>query len=298
MRYPIQVVARMTGLTPATLRAWESRYQAISPERQANGRRVYTEESVRRLKLLAALVDNGYRISDLVGLDEGELDTLHRELEPSQHSPAGGSVQFLLDQAVASVVAVDAPRLTRLLQDAVAHIGQLELADRVVFPLLSRVEALVESKKALPVHLSMLTSTLTAFLYSQLRSLSEHSDRRRIAVAVPRGQAGSVGAIASTIHVVTAGWYPVMLGSDIAASELSEALRTADCDALLLSIVTDTEDPQLQAEMEKLAGSVGAEIPIFFGGKLPSALVRSLENLGLRYLHSMENLRDSLLSAA
>jgi hypothetical protein len=50
--------------------------------------------------------------------------------------------------------------------------------------------------------------------------------------------------------------------------------------------------------MEKLAGSVGAEIPIFFGGKLPSALVRSLENLGLRYLHSMENLRDSLLSAA
>ena len=34
-QYPIRVVARMTGLTIDTLRAWERRYQAVVPARAA-----------------------------------------------------------------------------------------------------------------------------------------------------------------------------------------------------------------------------------------------------------------------
>ena len=40
--YPIRAVAQLTGLSVDTLRAWERRYKAVSPQRQGRGR-VYNE---------------------------------------------------------------------------------------------------------------------------------------------------------------------------------------------------------------------------------------------------------------
>ena len=43
--YPIRVVSRMTGLSVDTLRAWERRYQAVSPSRDDRGR-AYSDAQV------------------------------------------------------------------------------------------------------------------------------------------------------------------------------------------------------------------------------------------------------------
>jgi hypothetical protein len=45
-KFNIQLAAQMTGLTAHTIRAWEKRYQALSPERTNNGRRLYSSRSI------------------------------------------------------------------------------------------------------------------------------------------------------------------------------------------------------------------------------------------------------------
>ena len=62
-RHPIRVVAQRTGLTPATIRAWERRYDAVAPTRSEGGQRVYTDLDVQRLRTLKALTDAGRGIS-------------------------------------------------------------------------------------------------------------------------------------------------------------------------------------------------------------------------------------------
>ena len=57
-RYPIRAVARMTGLSADTLRAWERRYEAVAPGRSRRGR-LYTDAQVARLRQLADLVGRG-----------------------------------------------------------------------------------------------------------------------------------------------------------------------------------------------------------------------------------------------
>jgi DNA-binding transcriptional MerR regulator len=54
--YNIQFVANITGINPHTIRAWEKRYQAILPQRDHNGRRLYSNSDIDRLSTLHKLV--------------------------------------------------------------------------------------------------------------------------------------------------------------------------------------------------------------------------------------------------
>lgn len=69
-RHPIRVVARRTGLTPALIRAWEIRYQAIAPERGEGRHRLYSDDDIARLILLRKATDAGRRISSVAGLSD------------------------------------------------------------------------------------------------------------------------------------------------------------------------------------------------------------------------------------
>ncbi|WP_434422398.1 MerR family transcriptional regulator [Nannocystis pusilla] len=46
-RYRIQSVAEMTGVSAATLRAWERRYGLPAPRRSSSAYRLYSDRDVR-----------------------------------------------------------------------------------------------------------------------------------------------------------------------------------------------------------------------------------------------------------
>lgn len=57
--YTIKHAAERTGVSEATLRAWERRYSLVSPERTEGGYRVYSDEDLRRIREVVTLVDQG-----------------------------------------------------------------------------------------------------------------------------------------------------------------------------------------------------------------------------------------------
>ena len=63
--YPIGVVARLTNIHPETLRIWERRYGIVCPDRTGRGSRLYSQDDVRRLALVKALVDAGHPVISL-----------------------------------------------------------------------------------------------------------------------------------------------------------------------------------------------------------------------------------------
>ena len=82
--YSLGAVARLTGLSPHVLRAWERRYEAVTPLRTPGGTRRYRESDVARLRLLAAATGAGHPIGDIAKLSEAELRrrTVGPEEEP------------------------------------------------------------------------------------------------------------------------------------------------------------------------------------------------------------------------
>jgi DNA-binding transcriptional MerR regulator len=62
--YGIGAVARMLGITPGTIRTWEDRYGAVSPQRSPAGRRLYSHDEVERLRFVKTKVDEGIQPAD------------------------------------------------------------------------------------------------------------------------------------------------------------------------------------------------------------------------------------------
>lgn len=60
--YPIREFARLTGVNPVTLRAWERRYGIINPLRTPKGHRFYNDEHVTQVKNIIYWLEQGYPI--------------------------------------------------------------------------------------------------------------------------------------------------------------------------------------------------------------------------------------------
>ena len=69
-------VARITGLTPETLRIWERRYGRPKAVRLPSGHRRYTDAQVNWLRKVAEALAHGHRPNKLVRMDEAALDAL------------------------------------------------------------------------------------------------------------------------------------------------------------------------------------------------------------------------------
>lgn len=62
--YSIGAVARMLGLSQATIRSWEDRYGRVVAERNPGGRRIYTRDQLEELRFIKERLDEGLSAAD------------------------------------------------------------------------------------------------------------------------------------------------------------------------------------------------------------------------------------------
>ena len=133
--YSLGAVARLTGLSPHVLRAWERRYGAVKPLRTPGGTRRYRESDVARLRQLRAAVQAGHSISEVANAPAEELE---RRLELSPALPAPSLAPLL-----AAIEQLDAPTTEQLLGAQLAALGPIRFVRTVASPLLNVIGALV-----------------------------------------------------------------------------------------------------------------------------------------------------------
>lgn len=61
--FPIREVARLTGVNPVTLRAWERRYGLILPTRTESGHRLYSMTDIERVHSILGWIERGVAVS-------------------------------------------------------------------------------------------------------------------------------------------------------------------------------------------------------------------------------------------
>ncbi|MBC7430127.1 MAG: MerR family transcriptional regulator [Bacteriovorax sp.] len=90
--YPINVVEKETTISKFLLRMWERRYTFPRPERDSKGERVYTNEDVKKLKLIKKLMEEGYRPSKIINQTLDALQELSKSFAGSKISTNLGMV--------------------------------------------------------------------------------------------------------------------------------------------------------------------------------------------------------------
>lgn len=97
--FRIGEVARRTGMTTATLRAWERRYGVLAPVRTAGGQRLYSLADVARVARVRRLVRAGWSVAAAAGqvvgkaapADEADSDA-DATVEPGPPAVPSGDV--------------------------------------------------------------------------------------------------------------------------------------------------------------------------------------------------------------
>ncbi|WP_122523794.1 MerR family transcriptional regulator [Pseudomonas viridiflava] len=63
--YPIREVARLTGVNPVTLRAWERRHGLIQPTRTESGHRLYSQSDIETVRSILDWIERGVAVSKI-----------------------------------------------------------------------------------------------------------------------------------------------------------------------------------------------------------------------------------------
>lgn len=152
--YNIGVVARMTNVSMATLRAWERRYEFPESERTAGGHRVYSERDVMRLRWVKERIDEGMQTAQAIhalrhqeqvgNVAYSQPASLVREerIEISPHHLGRVS-----DQLFTALANRDLAQADRLLSESLAAASPEDLILDVIGPALARVGDAWESGK-------------------------------------------------------------------------------------------------------------------------------------------------------
>lgn len=248
-RHPIRVVAQRTGLTPATLRAWERRYGVVEPHRSEGGQRLYSDRDVERLTRLHRLAEAGRAISLVAGLADDEAEALlqedqdrRRRVPPDSDSAgqvvgAGPAAARLVDHAFGRVAALDGDGLEAALRRAAVTLGAHTFLEEVVGPLLHRVGVAWEEEDLGTAEEHLCTTVTERVLAWLSGPTPADPGAPRIVVATLPGERHGLGARLVAAAAGLEGWHVTHLGVDLPARDIAGAVRTLGAAAVAVSLV-------------------------------------------------------------
>jgi DNA-binding transcriptional MerR regulator/methylmalonyl-CoA mutase cobalamin-binding subunit len=300
-KHPISVVTRKTGLRPDVIRAWERRYGTINPARTPTNRRLYSDDDVRRLVLLRRALDAGWRISNVAGMNDDELESLLREGdERDERTSAAGRgrsvVEEHLDRCVRAVVDMDGDGLRKQLERSSVALSRVDLLDRILVPLMHKVGEGCAGGWLRTANEHLASAVVRNFLDGLHGAYPVPEDAPALVVATPVAQYHELGAGLVAAVGRTEGWRTVYLGPNLPAEELAAAAHIRNARAVALSIAFPADDRRLDDELARLRRLLHVDVAILVGGPSSSGYQQTLDEIGAIRIDTLAALREYLLA--
>ncbi|UCF19877.1 MAG: MerR family transcriptional regulator [Gemmatimonadota bacterium] len=303
-RHPIQVVARRTGLTADVLRAWEKRYGVVEPGRSEGGRRLYSDDDIKRLRLLRRASESGRRISQVASLTTEKLSALVEEDDREQVAATVDSTAVAAEAAAphlqASLDAVDrldAKGLEAALNRALLTLSSATMIDGVAAPLMRQVGELWKNGKLRPAHEHLASAVVIRILGKLLEAAQPAGAAPVLVVATPARQAHEFGALFAAATAASEGWRVTYLGADLPAVDIAAAALQSEAAAVAVSVVPPL-DERVTDELRILRRELPAVTPIIVGGSASNALKPVLEEIDAIQVATLDELRAKLAELA
>jgi DNA-binding transcriptional MerR regulator len=274
--YPLRSAARLTGLSPHLLRAWESRYGVVDPLRTLGGARRYRAADLERLRLLKAATESGHRIGRLAGLSNHQLAQLR--------APAEKTPRDRLDRILEAFDAFDAAEAQRLLSLQLSALGAVPFAHEVAMPLVREIGERWEGGRIGIACEHLATAVLRSLLGAALQPGASALLGARVVFATLAGERHELGLLLAALAAMGAGANPVYLGPEVPVPDLLHAVSRSGAAALALSLVTPPRSEQAEALAELRAG-LSPETHLWVGGSGSAGLalparVERLDGIG------------------
>lgn len=291
--YPMRVATRLSGLSAATVRAWERRYGAVVPDRTEGNARRYSADQVRRLILLRRAVERGHSIGDVAPLPTERLE----EMAEGAASPQPGvlpdhAYRRLIDDYLHALDGFEARTAMDILSHSAALLPPRELVTQLLLPLLREVGARWQRGELSVAHEHLVSGQLRSLLGTLIRLRDAGPGAPKVLLATPPGERHEFGALVAAFVVAGREHEPVYLGSEVPWDALSMAVDRSGADLLVLSVAHDLGSPVHDTTAREVR-ALGERVDVWLG--LPDDHPLTRLDLPVRRLHRYEDLDAALL---
>lgn len=289
--YNVKAVAQQTGVSTATLRAWERRYGVPSPPRTDSGYRLYSARDIAVVRWLKAQIDSGLSIShavQLLHILEGRYareDFMREEALPA-------SRQRLQDDIVAAAVEFNEEQVEQLLSESFALFSVEEVCLGVIEPALVTIGELWHAGEVSVSVEHFLTHIVRRRLLAIMAALPSPIHEARALSACAPQEYHEIGLLMLSLFLRRQGYGVTYLGQNIASARLWEAIEKTRPSVLLLSASGLIAAANLLDLVRDLRARGYAELHIAFGGQIFKRLPHLARCVQAIYLG--ENAREAV----
>lgn len=251
-------LSRRVGVSPELLRAWETRYRLVTPERTPGGLRLYSAADERRVRVMQREMASGLSAAEAARV------ALRSEL------PAV-SVAEVLEDLDATLGRLDETSAQAALDRAFASLSLPVVIGDVLLPFLRSLGDRWEAGQKTVAEEHFASHVIAGRLRNLARGWGEGTGPR-VVLACPEGERHELGLICFGLLLRERGWSVSYLGADTPLDDPA----IPRLDPRLVVIATTTEAPLIEAAAAIKGLSRTARVAVG-GPGASAALGRQLE---------------------
>ena len=270
-KHPIQIVSRRTGLSTDVIRAWERRYKAVKPIRSSNGRRLYSDNDVKKLMLLQRIISGGRRIGDIAKLNIQNLEDLIESDESATvgkaslaNRPSTGSVMEHFDGSIEAIRELDASKLIQLFEVAYQELGPVFLLEDLFAPLIQHVRDECKLGSFRQSQEKFVVELMQSFLLIN-SSKNKKPLSNKVLIISPISHNDNLSMLRLCLVCEDSDWMPIYVGTSTSADEVLFSYEQGRCNLLMVVVDPNGNQQFLPNELRKIRSLIKDDEILIFG---------------------------------
>lgn len=224
--FSIRDLENLSGIKAHTIRIWEKRYSLLSPERTNTNIRTYSLSSLQKLLNITLLNKNGYKISKIAKIPEGDIPLKVSEIV------ANKSIKnHVLNAFKLSMINFDQTSFSNTYNGLLAENSFREIFKEFFIPLLNELGLLWQTDTITPAHEHFITAMIKQKILVNIDKIQTNEPTKKektFVLYLPEGEIHDIGLLYVNYEIIIRGYKSVYLGQSIPQKNLAELLRNAD----------------------------------------------------------------------
>jgi DNA-binding transcriptional MerR regulator len=289
--FSISQLARYSGIKPHTIRMWEQRYNALTPNRSEGNTRYYDNQQLRRLLNIVSLMESDYKVSELCSMPDKKLFSLVEEL-PGKTADNRVNEFFVL-QLVSAGMNYDEVNFDKIFSHCLLKFGIKETYLKVIYPMLHRVGIMWSANALEPAAEHFISNQVRQKLFTVIDSLpAVKTSEDSWLLFLPENEFHEIGLLFANFLIRQSGRKVVYLGANVPLESLFVAVKETSVPNVLLFLTHNDLPGETEDYLKDLSLFLGGKKIYVATDQSLSEGIESPENI--HWLSSPQNL-DQLL---
>jgi methanogenic corrinoid protein MtbC1 len=278
--YTIKHASELTGISEATLRAWERRYGVVRPRRSEGGYRIYDADEIRALETMNSLVLEGWSPREAAGETRRRhpSSVTGRQTGRPASAPGAAALAHRSEDAQAFLRAaqrLDATSAAAVL-DARFALGSFErVVDDWLMPTLALVgDAWAEGRLTVAGE-HLVSYAVQRRLAAAYEAASSRIDGPRLLIGLPPGARHELGLLAFAVAARRAGFSTAYAGADLPADDWTRVVQQRRADGVVMAIPRSADVPEARSIVEAIT-TAHPKVVVGLGGSEQNAVTPGL----------------------